>query len=174
VTTLSIDRKHFLIETATTTIVPFLVPRPSFAANGAFQLEVMVTLPSNVDRTGLLGPDTALYVTVRPLDAATIPQELVQANGRVPPVATARVGTPNDLRLVLTESDMTPEGKMWEDWKTGALVVSARLDTDGLASTRNATDLVGRAVVAVSDKTTPTVTVPLQGRGLVGKFLTGR
>ena len=172
VSTLSIDRKRFLVQTAT--VVPVLVPTPSFAADGTFQLEVTVTLPSNINPKELLGPDTALYVTVRPSDASQIPQELIQAYGRVPPVLAARVGTPNDLRAVLTESDMTPEGKMWKDWKTAALVVSARLDTDGLASTRNATDLVGRAVVAVAGDTPATVMVPLQGRGLVGKFLTGR
>lgn len=97
VTTLSIDRKRFLVQTAT--VVPFLMPstRPtSYAADGAFQVEVMVTLPSNVDRTELLGPDTALYVTVRPLDATKIPPELVQSIGRVtPPVLTARVGPPS-------------------------------------------------------------------------------
>ena len=124
-------------------------------------------MPANVDPIELLGPDTALYVTARPTD--NIPAEVLQG-GPPPPVLTARVEKASDLRTVLTEADVTAEGKAWEEWKTGPLVVSARLDTDGLASTRNATDLVGRSV-ATDGKS---VTVPMQGRGSFGKFLTGR
>lgn len=117
----------------------------------------------------LLGPDTALYVTARPTDNS-VSAEVLQGR-RVPPVLTTRVAKPSDLKAILTEKDATPEGMSFSEWKSGPLVVSARLDTDGFASTRNATDLVGQGTVAAGETI---VTVPLQGRGFAGKFLTGR
>ena len=53
---------------------------------------------------------------------------------------------PLDFSLT-SETDLTPEGlaslEQWANSKT--LVLSARLDTDGVAATRDATDLVGKA-----------------------------
>jgi len=171
---LSVDRRTFLVKSASA--VPFLEASLSFAADddtttASFQLQVTVTIPSNVDQTEILGPDTALYVTARPADATNVPSEVLVA-GRVPPVLTARFPKGADLgsAVILTQADVTPEGKFWEGWKAGALVVSARLDTDGVASTRSPTDLVGRAVASAG---ATRVTLPLQGRGLTGKFLTG-
>ena len=171
VTTLSIGRRQVLLQTVSS-VPAFLASQSTFAADetaSSFQLEVTITLPSNVDREELLGPDTALYVTARPTENSAADQ--VWKGRRVPPVLTTRVAKPSDLRTVLTEKDATPEGMTWDGWKTGPLVVSARLDTDGIASTRNSTDLVGQGSVAAKQST---VTIPLQGRGLAGKILTGR
>lgn len=75
--------------------------------------------------------------------------------------------------------DVVPfeRGKEMEYWWKGMdLVVSARWDTDGIAATRDTTDLVGRGlaqskVVRASDGG---VIVPLQGRGFTGKLVTGK
>lgn len=70
-------------------------------------------------------------------------------------------------------------------------VVSARLDSDGVAATRDPEDLVGRALMkktklskavpataaSPGDQAStevPQVTVPLQGRGFGGKLVTGK
>lgn len=176
VSALSIDRRRFLVQSSVGPAFPFLVaPSPRALADDAaiataFKLKVTITLPSNVNRSELLGPDTALYVTARPADTSNVPAEVLVA-GRVPPVLTARFPNDADLSsLVLTQSDVTPEGIVWEAWKKGRLIVSARLDTDGVASTRSPTDLVGRTISTTGSST---VTIPLQGRGLTGKILTG-
>jgi len=171
---LSVGRRRLLVRC--TAAIPFLVASsPSFADDDSFQLQVTVTLPSTVDKTELLGPDTALYVTARPVDASGIPSEIMMvSSGKVPPVLTARFPKADvDLTgaVVLTQKDATLEGSNWKGWKGKSLVVSARLDSDGVAATRGPDDLVGRAVADAS--TTPSVTVPLQGRGITGKFLTG-
>lgn len=168
-TTFTIERRRAFLQAGSGVCSALLLPQPVFATDNdattaPYKLEVTITLPSNIDREELLGPDTALYVTARPTD------NQVFEGRRAPPVLTTRVATPSSLQTVLTEKDATSEGMSWGGWKTGPLVVSARLDTDGLASTRNATDLVGQGTVA-ADGTT--VTVPLQGRGFAGKLLTG-
>lgn len=172
VTTLSIDRRQVLRRTLSS-VPALLVSTSTIAADEEtllpFRLEVTITLPSNINREELLGPDTALYVTARPTENSGADQ--VWQGRRVPPVLTTRVAKPSDLCAILTEKDVTPEGLTWDGWKTGPLVVSARLDTDGMASTRNATDLVGQGSIAAKQST---VTIPLQGRGLAGKILTGR
>jgi hypothetical protein len=53
--------------------------------------------------------------------------------------------------------------------------VSARLDTDGIASTRDTTDLVGRGIFhgsAIMSDTT--VSIQLGGRGMFGKRVTSK
>lgn len=135
-----------------------------------FLLNVKVTLPANIDKQLLLGPDTALFVTARPVIVSEdqIPPELVMKYAKVPPVLTKKVDFPKDFTVTLGMEDTTPEGYQWKGWETLPLTVSARLDTDGLASTRNSTDLVGR----ISPVAPGTIgTVPLQGRGFVGKLL---
>lgn len=56
-------------------------------------------------------------------------------------------------------------------------VVSARLDTDGVAATRDPSDLIGRGAVtrqAALGDVPITVEVVLQGRGPAGKFATAK
>ena len=57
-------------------------------------------------------------------------------------------------------------------WANMDLVVSARWDSDGVAATRDPNDLVGRGLFQV--RSGGEVTVPLQGRGITGKFVTGK
>ena len=59
------------------------------------------------------------------------------------------------------------------DEVTCDLIASARLDTDGVAATSDPEDLVGRSVLRKS-LGAETVNVQLKGRGIGGKFITGR
>jgi hypothetical protein len=79
-------------------------------------------------------------------------------------------------------------------WADDDLIVSARLDTDGNASTRDATDLVGRGIYrppsptsssssSSSSRSTPSsgdaydasvVHIELRGRGMFGMSVTAR
>lgn len=135
-----------------------------------FQLSIQVILPSKIDKEQLLGPDTALFVTARPVIVSDdqIPPELIMKYAKVPPVLTKKVDFPKDFRVILGLNDATPEGQQWNGWEHLPLTVSARLDTDGIASTRNSTDLVGR-ISPVPPGSQGTIN--LQGRGFVGKLL---
>jgi hypothetical protein len=142
-----------------------------FNEGSSFHLEVTVSLPREIDSDLLLGPDTALYVTARPTTAEMIPPDALQGGGRIPPVLSAR-SVDRTMTVVLSDNDRTQEGTLWDTWKSLPLAVSARLDTDGIAATRNSTDLVGRAIAVDASKGSRSITIPLQGRGLAGKLLT--
>ena len=83
--------------------------------------------------------------------------------------------------------DLTPEGigetsdafppatleEAW--WGKDDLIVSARLDTDGVAASRDPTDLVGRSSFQRSKSTSGRVVgLELQGRGIGGKLVTSK
>jgi hypothetical protein len=83
----------------------------------------------------------------------------------------------------LTLQDLTVEGReIWifnpqQTMDTRDWIVSARLDSDGVAATRDSTDLVGRNYYTHTSSKTGlplTVDVELQGRGIGGKFFTGK
>ena len=65
------------------------------------------------------------------------------------------------------------EGSSSAWWKDEDLVVSARFDSDGVAATRDPTDLVGRGFYSSKSSQDP-VAVELQGRGLFGKSVTAK
>ena len=152
----------------------------------------------------------ALYVTARPSRPDSVPAAVLDGSrGRPPPVLSARYPKPDfPFDFELTSLDITPEGAaasamtttttttttataveygrgVW--WAGEDLVVSARLDTDGVASTRDPTDLVGRGIfhppaatptstAAASAAAAPAtvVSIELRGRGMFGKSVTGR
>uniref|UniRef100_A0A7S2EHZ6 Uncharacterized protein n=1 Tax=Ditylum brightwellii TaxID=49249 RepID=A0A7S2EHZ6_9STRA len=130
------------------------------------------------------GPESALYVTVRPDRPDNVPKAILDGSrGKAPPVLAARFPNPTfPFDLSLTASDLTAEGVSNVDgdvvesstfwWGGDDLVVSARLDSDGVASTRDPTDLVGRGFFKRGGKGDGFV-VQLQGRGIGGKFVTG-
>jgi len=105
----------------------------------------------------------ALYVTLRP-------------PGRGPPIAARRVPWPLafPLRLELTAEDGLPDAPPVEAWRE--LMVSARLDTDGVAATRDPTDLVGRGAArrGASEDSWEEAQVTLVGRGFAGRLATQR
>jgi hypothetical protein len=104
----------------------------------------------------------------------------VLALQKVPPLAAARFGFPTlPYEFTLTLDDLTPEfkGVPVEEWERQDLIVSARLDTDGVAATRDPADLVGRGTVRKASSAVASAwegaDVELQGRGLTGRLLTG-
>ncbi|KAL3795629.1 hypothetical protein HJC23_002036 [Cyclotella cryptica] len=168
-------------------------------------LRGLVTLKSGTEPTS--SDSAALYITVKPETMNNSPKEIVDLfGGRSPPVLSARI--PVSMRhdashdsvlgrdrmtfpfqFQLTESDITAEGLLkgtndekyapnpyW--WSDNNLIVSARLDSDGVAATRDPDDLVGRSVAFVPDRGTRAlgydaqVQITLQGRGIGGKFIT--
>jgi hypothetical protein len=102
------------------------------------------------------------------------------------------------LDFTLTAADVTVEGLQQQIggpavnantntsepywWSRDHLIVSARLDSDGVAATRDPNDLVGRSVYkqkkrssgSGTDANEEMVTIELQGRGVGGKFVTGK
>jgi hypothetical protein len=125
----------------------------------------------------------ALYITVRPSTVDDIPRAILDGTGgKPPPILAARFPLqelPMTYSLML--QDLTVEGRdLWtlnpqqtmnaRDW-----IVSARLDSDGVAATRDPTDLVGQNYYTHTSSKTRlplTVDLELQGRGIGGKFFT--
>ncbi len=130
---------------------------------------------------------SALYITARPNKADNVPRAILDgSNGKPPPVLVARYENPKfPFDFSLSKKDLTQEGASSSTpeqntfWFEGQdLVVSARWDTDGSASTRDPTDLVGRSLASAAKSSKgPDGTdaiVQLEGRGMTGKFVTGK
>lgn len=125
----------------------------------------------------------ALYITARPNKADNVPRAILDgSNGKPPPVLAARIPQPVfPLNFSLTSLDLTQEGAALISgaendtfWFEGMdLIVSARFDSDGVAYTRDPTDLVGRSIFNAKHSDAG-VTVPLTGRGFTGKMVTGK
>lgn len=119
----------------------------------------------------------ALYVTARPASS----EGALQAGAKTPPIASARFATPLlfPFEFVLTTDDLTAEYRAADaaSFNRLDLVISARLDGDGVAATRGPDDLVGRGTLSKrgsgrAEEWRPAL-VELQGRGLGGRLLTG-
>lgn len=169
---------------------------PSFASPAS-----ATDAPPYVRGTALLPPSSssaavppaaALYVTARPARPDNVPRAILDGgSGKAPPVLAARFAAPKfPFEFALTARDLTPEGAAaggaggatgvaagpswgapW--WAGEPLIVSARLDSDGVAATRDPTDLVGRGTCASAGEGS-VVTLELGGRGLFGRAVTGR
>jgi hypothetical protein len=175
-------------------IVPCADSIPSFVS-GTVTLPVDFDLELAQAKSALVGNDPtgkmfipALYVTVRPDRPDNVPQAILAGTrGKSPPVLSARFENPTfPFAFHLTPHDYTPEGKPAEGsmengeqqqqqqqpwWWKDDLVVSARLDMDGIAATRSPEDLVGRAIYRRKTGG-EAVQVALMGRGAFGKFAT--
>eukprot|EP00587_Corethron_hystrix_P013153 CAMPEP_0113311624 /NCGR_PEP_ID=MMETSP0010_2-20120614/8783_1 /TAXON_ID=216773 ORGANISM="Corethron hystrix, Strain 308" /NCGR_SAMPLE_ID=MMETSP0010_2 /ASSEMBLY_ACC=CAM_ASM_000155 /LENGTH=194 /DNA_ID=CAMNT_0000167293 /DNA_START=203 /DNA_END=787 /DNA_ORIENTATION=+ /assembly_acc=CAM_ASM_000155 len=180
------SRRSIFVRTSSTFAISFFssILNPA----GAIVDEVLSkksTISSIVRGTVTISPgDTlpmsatsALYVTARPDRSDNVPRAILDgSSGKPPPVAAARFSGPIDFpfRFELTDEDCTAEGTAMlegrsERWWEGLdMIVSARLDSDGVAQTRDPEDLVGRGVY----KNREDVEVKLQGRGFGGKFVT--
>ena len=122
----------------------------------------------------------ALYVTCRPNRPDNVPRAILDGSrGKPPPVLAARFENPQfPFEFTLTTDNLTPEGasavegsdNIW--WSGEDLIVSARLDSDGVAATRDPNDLVGRGFY--SSKTQDAAMIELQGRGMFGKAVTSK
>ena len=125
--------------------------------------------------------DAALYITCRPNRPDNVPQAILQGTrGKAPPVLAARFEHPTSFPFdfVLTSNDVTLEGNCEANgvywWSQNDLIVSARLDSDGVAATRSPEDLVGRGMYTcnTSNGRNENVSIQLEGRGAFGKFAT--
>jgi len=120
----------------------------------------------------------ALYVTARPAESVG---GALQAGTKVVPLATARYSSPIAFPFdyCLTLDNLTAEYQSADatTYETLDLLVSARLDGDGVAATRGPDDLVGRGLLKKAASREPAqwraAPVELQGRGLTGRLLTG-
>jgi len=131
-----------------------------------------------------IGSQSALYVTARPTGTTNVPRAILDgSNGKSPPVLAARIpleGKPDSfpLKFSLSDEDLTVEGaassredgRYW--FENQDLVVSARLDSDGVAATRDPRDLVGRAQYSAAKD--EEVVMQLRGRGIGGRFVTAK
>jgi len=122
---------------------------------------------------------SAVYITARPSKGGNIPQAILDgSNGKPPPVLASRISNPKfPYNFQLSTLDLTQEGAAFMSndkyWFEGQdLTISARWDTDGVASTRDPTDLVGRSQYFSSKSDEPIV--QLTGRGITGKLVTGK
>ena len=175
-----------------------LIPMVPSAAHGEEDpqiLKITVTLGSRVNdgsassSASSSGAAAALYITARPIATDNVPRAILDGSrGKPPPVLIARFPNVSTFPhvAILTAKDVTVEGNddvlidqgmstnYW--WKGQGLIVSARWDTDGVAATRDPTDLVGRAVwlPAKGEGGDNQVNVELQGRGAAGKFFTAK
>lgn len=174
--------------------------------NNIIIIEGVATLKEGNVFTATQPSNAALYVTARPENMKNAPKELFDAlGGRSPPVLTAKFLVENGnvfpFSFQITPDAVTPEGafrslssKSLENnqlhdedntywWSKDNLIVSARLDSDGVAATRDPEDLVGRSISlnvkckSGEDKTRSIqcrreVVLELQGRGIGGKFVT--
>jgi len=127
-----------------------------------------------------IGTNSALYVTARPNKPDNVPRAILDGTrGKAPPVLSARFASPKfPFDFDLSSKWLTPEGAsvvegkdiddVW--WRGEDLIISARLDSDGVAATRDPTDLVGRGIYIAKDDSK--VSIELQGRGMFGKAVT--
>lgn len=144
---------------------------------GKVTLQSGTTVPEDISTS-------ALYVTARPNNPVDVPRAILDgSNGKPPPVLAVRfTNVEFPYSFDLTTSDLTVEGnaymssssnngeeKYW--WEGKDLIVSARFDTDGVAATRDPTDLVGRDLFVIGNEG---VSIQLQGRGITGKLFTGK
>lgn len=158
-----------------------LTASASTAAESTAYVKGTATLQAGVS-TDEIGPGAALYVTARPNKPDNVPRAILDGSrGKPPPVLAARFADPQfPFVFSLTSENLTPEGasiiegsssdSIW--WSGEDLIVSARFDSDGVAVTRDPTDLVGRGIYSAKNK--ENISIELQGRGLFGKSVTSK
>jgi hypothetical protein len=101
-------------------------------------------------------------------------------NFKPPPVLTKRIPvSPSSFPYKFTIDsafDSTLEGQQtYSKWSSGkGLLISARIDEDGIAATRGPNDLVGKGITERADRETrwPDTNIEVTGRGIAGKILT--
>ena len=152
-------------------------PQLSSAQVGPNDIQCQVILPASASSMYGQGASSAIYLTAK--QDVGIWQAQVR-NMKPPPVLTSRTAAPFSfpLEIILNgQTNLTPEGLgLQKEWQNGKvpLVVSARLDVDGVAATRNAEDLIGKATVS-KDKASGLWTgcsIELEDRGIGGRIVT--
>ena len=119
----------------------------------------------------VVGPDAALYVTMRRGGA---PQAAFSKFKAVPEPSLAAVRIPMKgksfpIDFSIPRSALFPDAPaLPAEIKDVALTVSARLDQDGVAATRGPDDLVGSVYTTPSSAP---AAIALEPRGVVSKFM---
>ena len=138
--------------------------------------DIMCTLTVKKGATLPKGSDPAIYLTARQ-DVGIWTAQI--KNMKPPPILTSRAAGPFAFPteiLLSAKNDITPEGvEIINQWQSGKkpIVVSARLDADGVAATRNAEDLVGKAIASKdSSGAWKGCEIQLTDRGVGGKLVT--
>jgi hypothetical protein len=178
----STDRRSLLALLALLPVKPALADNVTTPSPLSL-LQVTVTLSKSAAAEISTPAETsALYITARPNSADNVPRAILDGSrGKPPPVLIARIPnvTQFPFTMTLTSNDVTVEGSSNNEndtatssywWQGTPLVVSARLDSDGVAATRDPSDLVGRSISSTAGNNI--ATVELQGRGAAGKFFT--
>ena len=164
----SLTRKF--VTASLTALLPFAsIASASTVLNGEVVIGSGVSVPS--------GENAALYLTVR--EDVGVWQSSVR-NVKPPPVLSKRIPVTSasfPLKFTISsDADSTPEGvALMRSWTSGKnpLIITARVDEDGVAATRGPNDLIGRSN---SDFKTvwEDVNIEVKGRGVAGKFITNK
>ncbi len=174
-----ISRRDVLSKTIAATSV-IALPTKALSIESTTFVAGTATLQAGLPNDNIVS-GAALYVTCRPNRPDNVPKAILDGSrGKPPPVLAARFENPKfPFEFSLTTDNLTPEGAsavegssgtIW--WSGEDLVVSARLDSDGVAATRDPNDLVGRGFY--SPKTNDAAMIELQGRGMFGKAVTSK
>lgn len=138
--------------------------------------DIMCTITMKKSATLPRGTDPAIYLTARQ-DVGIWTAQI--KNMKPPPILTSRAAGPFSFPteiLLSAKNDITPEGvEIINQWQSGKkpIVVSARLDADGVAATRNAEDLVGKAIASKdASGEWKGCQIELTDRGVGGKLVT--
>jgi hypothetical protein len=178
--------RRFFLSAATLTAIASSSPPVAMAGDGQETIPMerkivsgKVTMKSIDGLPEGTSSSSALYITARPNKPDNVPRAILDgSNGKAPPVLASRIQSPQfPLDFQLSTLDLTQEGAAFMSnnryWFEGQdLTISARWDTDGVASTRDPTDLVGRSQY-IASKGNEAI-VQLSGRGLTGKLVTGK
>ena len=149
--------------------------------NYSFQFQVDTSLPSGFSADAL-SRESTLVITVKPAVTYSdqVPKDVAEASlsrtGHWCPVVLKSRQRFRDIRFkdgdravstTLTVRDLTSEaGNNLRWWDKLPLIVTAKLDSDGLATTFAPTDLVGcRIIPNTGGIVNQHVTIPLQRRG---------
>jgi hypothetical protein len=110
-----------------------------------------------------------------------VPDNLTAEGGTTTTASVATTATSSSTTTTTTTTTTsTPEADLTLDnlwWSKDDLLVSVRLDQDGVASTRSPDDLVGRGLWRSKSSNINTderaLEIRLEGRGTFGKMVTG-
>jgi len=133
------------------------------------QIQGIIKVPSTEDLPSDMSM-SAIYITARPDRPDSVPKAILDGTrGKAPPVFISRIPGIRSFpaRFSLTAKDVSVEGDWWYN---DDLIISIRLDSDGVAATRDPADLVGRALYRSGSS--EAIEIELQGRGIAGKFVT--
>ena len=182
-TTTELSRRDVFFSVATVSTLISLPTNKAEAIEPTTFVKGTATLQTGLSNDSIDSGSQALYITARPRRPDNVPKAILDGSrGKPPPVLAARFERPQfPFEFSLTSDNLTAEGAsvvevsdngviIW--WSDEDLIVSARLDSDGVAATRDPGDLVGRGFYSAAAQ--DDVIIELQGRGMFGKAVTSK